>query len=138
MAGFLAITGSPPFGLFISELTILKGIIDGHHIAVAVIYLSALAVVFVGMASIMLKMIYTPPEETLVGNELVLAQKPPSPFAPRKNAAFAFFPIKISHEPLWSILSPMMLGLLVLGLGLYVPPELANLMRHAAEIVGGK
>ncbi len=31
MAGFLAITGSPPFGLFVSELTILKGALDGRH-----------------------------------------------------------------------------------------------------------
>ena len=32
---------------------------------------------------------------------------------------------------------PALLGLLVLGLGFYVPPELAELLRRAAKIVGG-
>ena len=62
LAGFLAITGSPPFGPFLSELTILKGVLDPGRLAVAVAYLLALAVVFVGMATIFLRMAYgTPP-----------------------------------------------------------------------------
>ena len=55
LAGFLAIVGSPPFGPFLSELTILKGVLDAGHPAAAVIYLLALAIVFVGMATIFLR-----------------------------------------------------------------------------------
>jgi hydrogenase-4 component F len=121
MAGFLAITGSPPFGLFLSELTILKGILDGHHTLVAVVYLSALAVVFVGMASIMLKMIYRPQEETVLTGKKQTRSSPTKPY----------------REPIWSIFSPAVLGVLVLGLGFYVPPELAELLHRAAQIVGG-
>ena len=36
LAGFLAIVGSPPFGPFLSELTILKGVLDAGRPLVAV------------------------------------------------------------------------------------------------------
>lgn len=39
MAGFLAITGSPPFGPFLSEVTILKAALDQGRGGVAVAYL---------------------------------------------------------------------------------------------------
>jgi len=41
LAGFLAIVGSPPFGPFLSELTILKGMFDAGRPLVALAYLSA-------------------------------------------------------------------------------------------------
>ena len=44
-AGFLAIVGSPPFGLFVREFTILKGIFARGHIFVALGYLAALATI---------------------------------------------------------------------------------------------
>jgi hydrogenase-4 component F len=50
VAGFLAITGSPPFGSFLSELTILKAALDQGRGAVAGGYLTLLAVIFIGMA----------------------------------------------------------------------------------------
>lgn len=58
MAGFLALVGSPPFGLFTSEFTILRGMLaDGFGI-VPLIYLLCLALIFVGMASTCLYMTY--------------------------------------------------------------------------------
>ncbi len=68
LAGFLAIVGSPPFGPFLSELTILKGMLDAGRPLVAVAYLSALAMVFVGMATIFLRMAYGPPPAALCGD----------------------------------------------------------------------
>ena len=65
LAGFLAIVGSPPFGPFLSELTILKGVLDAGRPVVAVAYLLALAIVFVGMATIFLRMAYGPPPGSL-------------------------------------------------------------------------
>ena len=56
VAGFLAITGSPPFGPFLSEFTILKAAIDQGSALVAIAYLALLALIFIGMASIVLPM----------------------------------------------------------------------------------
>ncbi len=56
VAGFLAITGSPPFGPFLSELVILKAALDQGQIVVAALYLLALSAVFVGMATVVLRM----------------------------------------------------------------------------------
>ena len=43
IAGFLAITGSPPFGPFLSEFTILKAALDQGRNGVALIYLLTLS-----------------------------------------------------------------------------------------------
>src|SRR5436190_3369320 len=43
VAGFLAITGSPPFGLFLSEFTLLKEILDQGRGLVAAAYLGLMA-----------------------------------------------------------------------------------------------
>ena len=56
IAGFLAITGSPPFGPFLSEFTILKAALDQGRPIVAVFYLALLALIFIGMANIVLPM----------------------------------------------------------------------------------
>ncbi len=56
VAGFLAITGTPPFGMFVSEFGILGAAVKGGAIAAAIVYLMALAVVFLGMARAFLPM----------------------------------------------------------------------------------
>ena len=56
VAGFLAISGSPPFGPFLSELTILKAALDQGRGIVAAAYLALLAVIFIGMANVVLPM----------------------------------------------------------------------------------
>jgi hydrogenase-4 component F len=109
LAGFLAIVGSPPFGAFLSELTILQGAIDAGRPLVAVLYLLALAVVFIGMATIFMHMAY--------GRH---AESP----APR--------------EPLWSTAPVLLLGLGVLVLGVYVPPGLTDLLHQAVAALGVK
>lgn len=73
LVGFLAITGSPPFGPFMSEFTILRAALATHKIT-AILYLLFLALVFVGMASIMLRMAHGPAEAK---REPVLAVGPP-------------------------------------------------------------
>jgi hydrogenase-4 component F len=122
LAGFLAIVGSPPFGPFLSELTILKGMLDKDRPFVAAAYLLALAIVFVGMATICLRMAYGPPpgvlaEKTIGGDGL------PSCLPSRR-------------EPLWSIAPLTALGLAVLTLGVYVPPRLTELLHSAAAALG--
>lgn len=53
VTGFLAITGAPPFSLFISELTILKAALDQGRPLVAALFLTLLAVVFMGMVRLL-------------------------------------------------------------------------------------
>lgn len=110
VAGFLAITGSPPFGPFLSELTILKGALDQGRGAVAAAYLIFLAVIFIGMASAVLKM----------------AQG-------KSNLK----PAETQRETFLSIAPPTALLLLVLMLGVYIPPVLNAALREAAQALGG-
>lgn len=109
--GFLAITGTPPFGLFVSEFTILRGAFDQGRNAVAVAYLALLAVVFVGMASTVLRMAQGAPG----GRE-----QNPLP----------------AREPALAIVSPAILALLVLVLGLYIPPLVRHAILEAARALG--
>jgi hydrogenase-4 component F len=137
LAGFLAIVGAPPFGPFLSELTILKGVLDAGRPLVAVAYLSALAIVFVGMATIFLRMAYGPPPASLCGegtpkgkfvgwtSESVSHDRTDSEVHPTAR-----------REPLWSIAPTAALGLVVLTLGVYVPPRLWDLLHQAAAALG--
>jgi hydrogenase-4 component F len=123
LAGFLAIAGSPPFGPFLSELTILKGIFDAGRPGVAAAYLAALAIVFVGMATIFLRMAYGPPPGSMADAAGV---------APDASGTQPF----ARREPLWSVAPAMMLGLAVLALGVYIPPRFTDLMHQAAAVLG--
>jgi hydrogenase-4 component F len=57
LAGFFAITGSPPFGPFVSEFSILNGAFDAHAVLVAALFLVFLLVVFIGMGKTVLKVV---------------------------------------------------------------------------------
>lgn len=111
IVGFLAIVGLPPFGTFLSEFTILKAALDHGHGVVAGIYLALLAIVFIGMASHVLRMYQGQPN----------------------NPAEAAY----SAENIWSTAPPVVLSLLVLSIGLYVPPMLNSVLRDVAETLGG-
>ena len=60
LTGFLAITGSPPFGPFISEFTILTGAMTGRHFVAATLFLVFLGIIFVGMGSTVLAVVNGP------------------------------------------------------------------------------
>jgi len=115
LAGFLAITGSPPFGLFLSELTILKGALDAGRWAVAAGYLAALGVIFVAVAQTVLPMVFGRPE----------GGGPPAA------------PASVSGEALWYKAPALAMGACVLLLGLYVPRPLWEFLVHAAALAGG-
>jgi hydrogenase-4 component F len=99
LAGFLSITGCPPFSTFLSELMVLKAAIDGRYYLVAALYLGALALIFIGM----------------VNHVIPMAQGTPPALPGDRHR----------REPLWSIgPSAVLLGLvLVLGLWLARPIE---------------
>ncbi len=111
LAGFLAITGSPPFGTFLSEFTILRAAMDQGRYVVCAAFLGALALAFIGMATICLRMAQGEPAGGWEG--------PPH------------------FEPVLAVAPPLALGLLVLALGIWVPAGLHAALLDAARAVGG-
>ncbi|MDE3054899.1 MAG: hydrogenase [Gemmatimonadota bacterium] len=107
--GLFAVTGSPPFGPFLSEFTILRAAVGGGHVWVAAIMLFLLAAIFVGMAVLVLGM----------------ALGEPATDAPAER------------ESAWLLAGPIALAGLVLLLGLYIPAPLQRALAHAATALGG-
>jgi hydrogenase-4 component F len=125
VAGFLAITGSPPFGPFLSELVILKAALDQGQVVVAALYLLALSTVFVGMATVVLRMAQ--------GEPAVLPAEYVAPVTGDGAGTQRFFLGELSL----AVLPPLALGAAVLMLGVYIPPPLQRLLEQAAKAVGG-
>jgi len=107
LAGFFAITGSPPFGPFVSEFLIVSRAFAADRFLVGGTVLVLLLVVFVGMGRTV----------------LAVVQGPPSPEADRTGYRDGF----LTGAPV--VVSLM----LVLLLGLAVPSPLENLLRDAAR-----
>jgi len=107
--GLFAVTGSPPFGLFISEFTLLRAAIGAGHLWVASVMLVLLAVIFVGMALPLLEM--------ALGGEAGNADPLP--------------------ESRWLVIGPILLAAAVLTLGLYIPTPLRDALAGAAAGLGG-
>ncbi|MCE9614920.1 MAG: hydrogenase [Lentisphaerae bacterium] len=110
LAGFLAITGSPPFAPFVSEFTILSAAIRDGHFVVGGLFLLLLGVVFVGMGATVLGVVQGEPPD-------------PPPGAPVLRDSVA------TGAPIVLCLA------LVLLLGLYVPRPLVTLVREAAAFL---
>lgn len=113
IVGLFAVTGSPPFGMFISEFTILSGAIGEHYPWVAATVIGLLAVIFVGIAAMILEMVYGAP----------VADPAPGPRTGERN---------------WLVVAPAALAVLVLLLGLYLPPALGAALSSAATTLGGR
>jgi hydrogenase-4 component F len=58
--GAVAVSGLPPFGLFLSELTVLAAGVVSHHLWASVVMLTALIVVFCGMLSKLAGLLFGP------------------------------------------------------------------------------
>ncbi|MBI3828156.1 MAG: hydrogenase [Planctomycetes bacterium] len=109
LIGFLAITGSPPFGPFVSEFTILNTAIRDGQFLVGGLFLLMLNVVFIGMGATVLAVVQGEP--------------------PEKQDAHAFKDRMSTGVPILLFLG------LVLMLGLYIPPALEALLREAAAFL---
>jgi hydrogenase-4 component F len=144
IAGLLAITGCPPFGTFLSELAVLKGLLDADRWWLAAFYLTALGIVFAGMSAVVMPLVYGRAEgngalptedqhgETQTGAGHEKAEHSAGDSEDLSDAA------KPVAEAWWSLLPPALLGLAVLVLGLYVPPALSDLLHRAASAVGAE
>ena len=105
---FLAVSGLPPFGLFLSKLTIIQSLFfDGWELGILTLLL--LGGVFAGMVYYMLRMVF--------GSPPALLEERPVPFGMK---------------------AAILLSLaLLLTTGFYVPDWLDALLRSAASIVTG-
>ncbi|MDL2316289.1 NADH dehydrogenase FAD-containing subunit [Desulfovibrio sp. OttesenSCG-928-A18] len=108
LAGIIAITGSPPFALFISEFSILKGLLHRGQQWLALAYLLLLGIIFVGMLTPCLRM---------------CRGKAPPGLVPQKR------------ESLLLVAPSACLLLLVLVLGLIMPDFFSEALNRAAAMV---
>lgn len=109
LAGFLAITGSPPFGPFVSEFTIINAAIGSGQLLAGCLFLILLGIVFVGMGATVLTVVLGRPLESTPSNGF------------RDNLSTG---------------GPILLFMaLVLLMGLYVPRDVETLLREAAAFL---
>lgn len=109
LAGFFAITGSPPFGPFLSELTILRALVADGRYLLAGLFLSFLFVIFAGMAGTVLAVVQGRPPANL------------------RDTGF--------RDTVGTVGPPLVLLLAVTLLGVWVPPPLERALREAALFV---
>jgi len=112
LLGFLAITGSPPFGPFISQFTILNGMVQNRRFVLAGAFLLLLLIVFIGMGRTVLDVVQGRPS----------AESRKTTF--RDNF--------LTGVPIVAALA------LVLLLGVHIPAALNQLLHDAANFVEAK
>jgi len=106
--GFLAITGTPPFGIFITEFNILSAGIASHPIAV-VLSVVALAVVFIGFLRHVAAMVFGESPEMKKGMK--------------------------GEGSLWMILPPLALVSILLVTSFFLPDSLNALIQSASDLI---
>jgi hydrogenase-4 component F len=105
LIGFFAITGAPPFGPFLSELTIARAAFGAGRGGVGALFLLFLMIVFVGMGATVLKV------------TLGAGDPPLSDWKDRR----------VTSLPILGFLA------LVLGLGVFLPSGLEDLLWDAVR-----
>jgi len=103
ISGFLIVTGTPPFGIFLTKMQILSVGINTHPVA-SIIALFFMAIVFIGFLKHVTSMFF---EEKQVD-------------------------IEISDKHIWLIIPPLIFLVLVFGLSFYIPPFLYTLISDVA------
>jgi hydrogenase-4 component F len=109
LAGFIAITGSPPFSPFISEFSIISATFVGGHYLVGGLFLFFLAIIFIGMALTVLPMVMGTPRADLNVTDY--------------------------RDRLLTVGPPLVTMLLLLWLGVWPPETLLQLLRDGAAML---
>ena len=110
LAGFIAITGSPPFSPFISEYTIVSSAFIYGRYWVGGLFLLFLVIVFIGMALTVLPMVMG---------------APPSDVEPSDY-----------EDRLLTVGPPLFMMLVILLLGIWPPEFLVMLLKDGAAMLG--
>jgi hydrogenase-4 component F len=111
LAGFLAITGTPPFGVFLSKFIILKAALGQGHYVLATLFLVVLAVIFIGLAKLCLPMAQGVPAQNIQ-------------------------PLR-KTESRMSVFPAAVFLVIVFLLGVYIPPGLSDALTQASRMLGG-
>ncbi|HAZ07588.1 MAG TPA: hydrogenase [Elusimicrobia bacterium] len=111
LLGFVAITGSPPFAPFVSEFSILRAAVDGNRFGVALGFVGLLAVIFIGMATTVLSVVYGVPNTE--SKEPVQGDSP------------------------FMTLAPLVFMAAIVFLGLWLPNWLTTVLGDAAKLLNG-
>jgi hydrogenase-4 component F len=106
IVGLFAALGLPPFGLFISEFTILRAALSGTSAWPVALYLGFLAIIFLGMCAAVLPMAQGDSSE------------------------------KLADEPWTTTVPPAVFAAAVLVLGVYIPAPIAQVIRAATLQLG--
>lgn len=107
LIGGLAITGSPPFSIFISEFTILSaGFLQGHIIA-SVLFLLFIIMIFAGFFYNLSKMTFGTPKPGIIPGE-------------------------VSR---WTLGAMMILVVFVIILGVYIPHDFIEMINKVVTVV---
>lgn len=109
LAGFIAITGSPPFAPFISEFTIVSSAFIQGRMLVGALFLISLTIIFIGMALTVLPM--------------VMGEVPAS----SEKTSY--------RETAWTVGPPLAMLLLVFLLGVWIPAPLLAILNDAAALL---
>ena len=109
LAGFIAITGAPPFAPFISEFTIVSSAFMQGRMLVGALFLLSLAIIFIGMALTVLPMV--------MGD------------IPEDSEKTSY------RDSLLTVGPPLLLLLLVFLLGVWIPQPLMDLLREGAALL---
>jgi len=113
LLGSMAVLGSPPFGLFLSELTIVRAGFAQVSPVLPLLLLALLAVAFIAFARTTTGMVTGPPPPTVPD---------PDPY-PRRSARVA-------------AMAPLIIGLAaLLVLGLWIPAGLNTVILHSVAVI---
>lgn len=110
--GLVVITGFPPFGIFYSELLILKEAISTHRYLVVFFYFLFLSVIFFGFSKVILNMALGRPADNVQQE-------------PKKEKFFMIVPLVI-------------LAVVLLFSGVFVPDFLYDHLDQASALLGGR
>lgn len=109
LLGLFAISGFPPFGVFLGKFLLLRSAVQAGYTGLAVLLAGVLALVFIAMSARVLPMVFGNPPDGLS--------------AARER---------------WGAVAPSLLLLLLsLVLGLWMPAPLAGVLSEAARTLGG-
>lgn len=115
-AGFLAISGSPPFGPFMSGFTMMRGVFGDGHYWLGAGVLVLLVVIFIGMANTVLRATMGVPAD---GEELA------------DDSGGRYKDTALTVGP------PLVLIIAIMGLGLWLPEPLRQLFTEAVAVLEG-
>jgi hydrogenase-4 component F len=109
IVGGLALTGSPPFSIFISEFSILSAGFRQGYLLPAIVMLALIALIFIAFLFFLNRMVFG---------------KPPEGVKPGETSYTGLLAMGLSV-------------LLVVGLGVFIPTPLSDLLHQAAAVLGG-